>query len=223
MEELSRDAKMVSFQTIIFNPKDHFPTAPDAVVDAFGGDQRVADCSSKVGPAGEVFPIIEVVVKATIDMSFVVVGIEGIQVILLFVGSRTAVIGAGLFHCVVVFIHDVGDPAVFVVESEPGSVNAVGPVLNAEHAGAVVIGDVALDGRFPAVATPVDTEKEAATLVANHVILVAERTFRRGASASDDAEIILERDGHHPVLGMRATPNRHVIESKMNIEARKYL
>ena len=116
-----------------------------------------------MGPAG--VGTVEVVVEAAVDVGVVVVFVFGVEVGLFFGGCRAAFVGAGLFLGVLELIEDVGDPAVFVVGAEPEGVDAIGPVLDAEHAGAVFIRHVALEGRFPAVTTPVEAADESDEVV----------------------------------------------------------
>ncbi len=116
--------------------------------------------------------MVKIVVEAAVDVVVVVVLIAGVEVLLFFVGSRAVVIDSGLFHRVLIFIQDVGHPAVFVVGAEPEGVDAIGPILDAGHAGAIVIRHVALKCGFPAVATPVDTEQKATALVADRILFI---------------------------------------------------
>ena len=148
-----------------------------------------------MGPAG--VGAVEVVVEAAVDVGVVVVFVFGVEVGLFFGGCGAAFVGAGLFLGVLELIEDVGDPAVFVVGAEPAGVDAIGPVLDAEHAGAVFIRHVALKGRFPAVAPPVEAADESAEVVADCVQLVAERAGTRCVPPGDDAEIVVERHGHY--------------------------
>ena len=175
------------------------------------GDEWLTDSAAIIGPAGAVFPVVEVVVEAAVDVVFVVVRIGGVEVLLFFVGGRATVIGAGLFLCVLKFIQDVGHPAVFVVGAEPESVNAIGPILDAGHAGAIVVRYVALKCGFPAVAAPINAEEKAAALVTDHIVLVGQSACCRSTAAGYHAEIVPERNGHHAIIGACAAPNSHVV------------
>ena len=148
-----------------------------------------------MGPAG--VGAVEVVVEAAVDVGVVVVFVFGVEVGLFFGGCGTGFVGAGLFLGVLELIEDVGDPAVFVVGAEPEGIDAIGPVLDAEHTGAVFIRHVALEGRFPAVAPPVEAADESAEVVANYVHLVARGAGTRCVPSGDDAEIVVERHGHY--------------------------
>ena len=191
----------------------------------FGGDQRVADGAAVVGPAGGVAAVVEIVVEATVDMVFVVIRIARIEAFLLFVCRGTVVVGTRLLHRVLVFIQDVGDPAVFIVESKPKRINSIGKILNTCHTRTIVIRHVALKGGLPAIATPVEAADQSAAVVANHVQLVAERTGTRCVASGDDAEIVVERHGHYglPRDRIGAAPQGHVIESQLEIELRQNL
>ena len=140
--------------------------------------------------------------------------------LLFFVGCGAVVIDSGLFHRVLIFIQDVGHPAVFVVGAEPEGVDAIGPVLDAGHAGAIVIRHVALKCGFPTIAAPIDAEQKTAALVANHVIFVIRAKAR---ATGNDAEIVFERNGHLAEIGACAAPHPHVVEAELQVEARMRL
>lgn len=191
----------------------------------FRGDERVTDGASVVGPAGGVAAIVEIVVETAVDMVFVVIRIARIEPLLLFVRRGAVVVGTRLLHRVLVFIQDIGDPTVFIVESEPKRINSIGKILNTCHTRTIVIRHVALKGSFPALATPVETADQAAALVANHVQLVAERAGTRCVPSGDDAEIVIECHRHYRLRCVRtdASPHCHVIEAQLEIELRMNL
>lgn len=161
-----------------------------------GGNERVADGAAIIGPAGGVAAIVEIVVEAAVDMVLIVIRIARIEAFLFFIRRGAVVVGARLLHRVLVFIQDVGDPAVFIVESEPKRINSIGKILNTCHTRTIVIRHVALKCGFPAVAAPVEAADESAAVVANHVQLVAERAGTRRVPSGDDAEIVVECHGH---------------------------
>ncbi len=160
VEGSAGEAEVMGFYSVVFDAEDRGrggdSAGPGGVVGAFRGNQGVADGAAVVGPAGAVRNVIKIVVEAAVDVVVVVVLIAGVEVLLFFVGGRAVVIDSGLFHRVLIFIQDVGHPAVFVVGAEPEGVDAIGPVLDAGHAGAIVIRHVALKCGFPTVATPID-------------------------------------------------------------------
>lgn len=158
-------------------------------------------------------------------MVFVVIRIVRIEAFLLFVCRGAVVVGARLLHRVLIFIQDVGDPTVFIVESEPKRINSIGKILNTSHTRTIVIRHVALKGGLPAIATPVEAADQAAAMVANHVQLVAERSRARCVPSGNDAEIIIECHGHYRPRCVRtdASPHCHVIEAQMEIESRMHL
>ena len=208
MEGAAGNAEVVGFYAVVFDAGGDGAGAgaggagtavavagPGGVVGAFRGEERVADGAAEVGPAG--VGAVEVVVEAAVDVGVVVVFVFGVEVGLFFGGCGAAFVGAGLFLGVLELIEDVGDPAVFVVGAEPEGVDAIGPVLDAEHTGAVFIRHIALKGRFPTVAAPVEAADESAEVVADRIQLVAERAGTRCVPPGDDAEIVVERHGHY--------------------------
>ena len=195
VEGVAGEAEVVGFDTVVFDTRYNGSAGPGTVVGAFRGEQRVANGSAIIGPAG--VGTIKVVISATINVKIIVIRVFGIEMGLFFGGCGARFVGAGLFLGVLELIEDVGDPAVFVVGAEPEGVDAIGPVLDAEHTGAVFIRHVALEGRFPAVATPVEATDESAEVVADCVQLVAERAGTRCVPPGDDAEIVVERHGHY--------------------------
>ncbi len=228
VEGVAGDAQMMGFYSVVFDAEDGGRggafAGPGGVVGSFGRDERVTDGAAIIGPAGGVAAIVEIVVEAAIDMVLIVIRIARIEAFLFFIRRGAVVVGARLLHRVLVFIQDVGDPAVFIVESEPKRINAIGKILNTGHAGAIVVRHVALKCGFPAIATPVEAADQSATMVANHVQLVAERTGTRCVPSGDDAEIIIECHGHYRFRRVRTNtaPHCHVIEAQLEIESRMH-
>ena len=74
----------------------------------------------------------------------------------------------------------------------------------------VTIRHVTHEGRFPAVAPPVEVADEPAQVVTDCVQLVAERAGTRRVPSGDDAEIVVERHGNNaesvPPHGLRDPP-----------------
>lgn len=208
VEGFAGEAEVVGFDAVIFDAGGDGDGAggggagtaeavagPGTVVGAFRGEERVADGAAIVGPAG--VGAVEVVVEAAIDVVVVMIFVFGIEMGLFFGGRGTGFVGAGLFLGVLELIEDVGNPTVFVVGAEPEGVDAIGPVLDAEHAGAVFIRHIALKGSFPAVAPPVEAANESAEVVADSIQLVAERAGTRCVPPGDDAEKVVERHRHY--------------------------
>ncbi len=228
VEGAAGDAEVMGFYSVVFDAEDGGRggafAGPGGVVDTFRGDERVADGAAVVGPAGGVAAIVEIVVQAAVDMVFVVIRIARIEAFLLFVCRGTVVVGTRLFHRVLIFIQDVGDPAVFIVESEPKRINSIGKILNTCHTRTIVIRHVTLKGGLPALAAPVEAADQSAAMVANHVQLVAERAGTRRVPSGDDAEIIIECHGHYRLQCVRtdASPHCHVIEAQLEIEPRMH-
>lgn len=229
VEGVAGDAEVMGFYSIVFDAEDRGRggdfAGPGGVVSAFRGNQGVADSAAIVGPAGGVAAIVEIVVEAAVDMVLIVIRIARIEAFLFFIRRGAVVVGARLLHRVLVFIQDVGDPTVFIVESEPKRINSIGKILDTCHTRTIVIRHVALKCGLPAIATPVETADQAAAMVANHVQLVAERAGARCVPPGDDAEIIIERHGHYRLRCVRtdASPHCHVIEAQMEIESRMHL
>ncbi len=176
VEGAAGEAEVMGFYSVVFDAEDRGrggdSAGPGGGVGAFRGNQGVADGAAIIGPAGAVWAMVEIVVEAAVDVVVIVVLVGGVEVLLFFVGGRAVVIDSGLFHRVLVLIQDVGHPAIFVVETEPGGVDAIGPVLDTGHTGAIVIRHVALKCGFPAIAAPINAEQKAATLVADRILLI---------------------------------------------------
>ena len=118
-----------------------------------------------------------------------------IQMLSLLLGGRPVVHSAGLEHRVLIFIKDIRDPAVLVVEAEPERVDSVGEVLET-HSGTVVVGDVVLEGDFPSITAPVETEQFPSPLVPDDIELVADSPRCGGPTGRYDPEIVAEVDWH---------------------------
>ena len=151
--------------------------------------------------------IVEIVVEATQDLMLPGDGIFPFMT------------GAGLPESIAELIQHVRYPAVTVIESEVQGVYSVRPVAES-HSGAVVIGNVVLEGNPPSVASPAEAETLRTAVVAQYIYLVAfgGTACGRCATPGRDSEIIVESQRHFSEIGALPSPDCVMVEGKREVE-----